>query len=57
MYLYAAKTLCQNSNSAPGMLQINNFGFEYIEYVDGQQITKREMGSKPLLIKCIEPAA
>ena len=50
--IYVAKTVCQNSNSAPGVLQINNFGFEYTKYVEGQQITKREIGSKPLLVKC-----
>jgi len=53
--LCAAKTLCQNSNSTPGFLQVNNFGFEYIQYVEGQQITKREIGAEPLLVKCIEP--
>ena len=46
-------TICQNlSASSPGVLQFNSFGFEYIEYIDGQQITKREMGAKPLTIKC-----
>ena len=54
-YANIAKTLCQNSNSTPGMLQVNGFGFEYIQYIEGQQITKREIGSKPLLVKCIEP--
>jgi len=54
-YLYGAKTVCQNSNSTPGTLQIDNFGFEYIQYMEGQQITKREIGNKPLVVKCIEP--
>jgi hypothetical protein len=54
--LCGAKALC-NANAAatenPGsLLNIKNFGFEYIEYFDnGQQITKREVG-KDLLIKC-----
>jgi len=36
------------------MLDYNAFGFEYIEYIDGQQITKRQMG-KDLIIKCLPP--
>jgi len=51
---YAASLKCQNSTSAPGTLIVNNFGFEYIEYIEGQQITKREVG-KPLVVKCREP--
>jgi len=35
-----------------GTVVINDFGFEYIEYIEGQQITKREAGTKPLIIKC-----
>jgi len=51
-----AQSVCQNSSSAFGNVVINSFGFEYIEYFDsGQQITKRQMGAKPLLIKCGEP--
>jgi len=50
----SATSLCQNSTTSPGVLQFSSFGFEYIEYIDGQQITKREMG-KPLIIKCMEP--
>jgi len=51
-----ATSLCQNSNNAPGLLLAKNFGFEYVEYIDGQQITKRQAGAKPLMIKCREPA-
>jgi len=51
--LYAASSAC--SASPPyGTLQVKDFGFEYIEYIDGQQITKREIG-KPLIIKCAMP--
>jgi len=50
-YFNAAQSLCQNSTSAAGTLSINGFGFEYIEYIDGQQITKRQTGNR-LLIKC-----
>jgi len=56
-YAYLAKSMCQNSNSTPGFLQINNFGFEYVQYVDGQAITKRQVGTELLLVKCIEPVA
>jgi len=31
---------------------VPGFGFEYIEYIEGQQITKRQIGAKPLIIKC-----
>ena len=55
IYFYAAQSLCQISNSTPGMLSISGFGFEYIEYIEGQQITKRQVGSKPLLVKCGPP--
>jgi len=52
----AGSSICENSASSPGTLIINNFGFEYIEYIDGQQITKRQIGAKPLVIKRREPA-
>ncbi len=51
----AAASICQNSTTNPGVFQINNFGFEYIVYIDGQQVTKREVGSKPLMMKCLTP--
>ena len=55
-YLGSPVSECQNSSLSPGMLQFNSFGFEYIEYLDNnQQITKREIGTKPLVIKCMEP--
>jgi len=50
-----ASSVCEASNSSPGYVVYKTFGFEYIEYIDGQQITKREIGSKPLVVKCIEP--
>ena len=46
-----AASICQNSSTDPGMVVFNSFGFEYIEYIEGQQITKREVGRK-LIIKC-----
>jgi len=50
--LNAASTNCRNSTADPGTLVVKNFGFEYIEYVEGQQITKRQVGSKDLTIPC-----
>ena len=41
-----------NGSAAPGTAVVNNFGFEYIQYMDSSQITKRQVGSKPLIIKC-----
>ena len=49
--LYNAASVCNYNSSQAGTLQMNNFGFEYIEYIEGQQITKQEIG-KPLMIKC-----
>lgn len=44
---------CQVLHSdSPGTMVANNFGFEYIEYVEGQQITKRQVGIAPLRVKC-----
>jgi hypothetical protein len=51
-FMCAATSICQNSTSNPGTLVVNDFGFEYIAYIEGQQITKRQVGSKPLVIKC-----
>ena len=42
------------SRSAPyGTAVMNNFGFEYTEYIEGQTITKRQVGAKPVVIKCM----
>ncbi|MFA6328063.1 MAG: hypothetical protein WCY41_01310 [Candidatus Micrarchaeia archaeon] len=49
-----ASSVCQNSSSSPGVLDYKTFGFEYIQYMEGQQITKRQIG-KDLIIKCMEP--
>jgi len=51
--LLEASSICSPVGSAPpGMVQMSNFGFEYVEYIEGQQITKRQIGAKPLIIKC-----
>ena len=52
--LGGASSICQNSTTSPGFLNHKTFGFEYIEYVDNQQITKREIG-KELVIRCKPP--
>jgi len=49
-----ASSVCQNSSASPGYLDYKTFGFEYIAYIDGQQITKTQIG-KDLIIKCMEP--
>ena len=51
--IYAADQLCgDNADPTTGRVVIRNFGFEYIEYIEGQQITKREIGAKPLVLSC-----
>lgn len=40
------------SGTGAGTVVVNNFGFEYIQYIENQQITKRQVGAKPLVIKC-----
>ena len=53
-YVRGASSVCENSTASPGVLDYKTFGFEYIEYIDNQQITKRQIG-KELIIKCREP--
>jgi hypothetical protein len=43
-------SLCGGTGA--GTVIVNNFGFEYIIYMEGQQLTKQQIGSKPLVIKC-----
>jgi len=51
--LTAAQSVCQRD--APfGMLTTNDFGFEYAQTIEGQTVTKKQVG-KPLVIKCTEP--
>jgi hypothetical protein len=47
-------SICQNSSSAPGTLIANTFGFTYTQYIDGQQISKKQIG-KILVVKCLPP--
>lgn len=46
-------SLCKNTSFVTGVFVLEDFGFEYVQYIEGQQITKRQMGTKPLAIKCI----
>jgi hypothetical protein len=49
-----ASSLCAVSNSTPETLIIPSLGFEYAAYIDGQQVTKRQIG-KQVIIKCLPP--
>ena len=48
-------SISANCSQTPpyGKAVINNFGFEYIQYMDGSQLTKRQIGAKPVIIKCM----
>ncbi len=50
-----ASSLCQNSSASPGVLDYKTLGFEYIVYIEGQQITKKQIG-KDFIVKCLPPA-
>ncbi len=43
---------CQNSTASLGTLIVDGFGFEYTQYMESQEITKQQVGAKPLIIKC-----
>jgi len=47
-------SICQNSTATPGTIVASSFGFTYIQYIDGQQITKKQIG-KTLIVKCLPP--
>jgi hypothetical protein len=49
-----AISMCANSTTSPGTLVFNSMGFEYIVYIEGQQITKRQIG-QDVIIKCLPP--
>jgi len=43
------------TRTAPyGVLVVNNFGFEYTVTIEGQTLTKKQIGAKPLAIKCTD---
>jgi len=52
--LGGASSVCQNSSTSPGVLDYKSIGFTYIEYIDGQQITKNQIG-KDFIAKCLPP--
>ena len=47
--LPGAKQFCTSSSN---YVMYDSFGFEYIQYVDNQPITKRQIGAKPLVFRC-----
>jgi len=50
---FTGTSICNAAGSpSRGTVVINNFGFNYTEYIEGQQISKRQIGAKPLVIKC-----
>jgi len=55
LYVGGADSTCGDSSTpTTATTSIRNFGFEYIEYLDNnQQITKREIGAKPLVMRCM----
>lgn len=56
-YLYGATSVCNNNPNSTsfGFDVVNGFGFEYVQYVEGQEITKRQIGTKPLILRCKDP--
>jgi len=52
IYSNSPKNSYCGSTAPYGYLALDSFGFEYIEYIEGQQLTKRQIGAKPLVIKC-----
>jgi len=48
--LAGASTICNPDST--GQLLIKDFGFEYTQTVEGQVVTKRQMGAKDFIVKC-----
>jgi hypothetical protein len=48
----AAASLCSRTQPY-GYLVVNNFGFEYTETVEGQTVTKRQVGTAPFMVQCM----
>jgi hypothetical protein len=53
-YAGGATSICQNSSASPGTLDYKSIGFDYIQYFEGQQVTKRQIG-KDFVVKCGPP--
>ena len=51
----AAQQSCRNLTTGGfyGYLSVKNFDIEYVQYVEGQQIAKKQVGSKPLVLPCL----
>lgn len=47
-----AQKCSDSANPDSGRVVVNSFGFEYVQYVESQQITKREIGARPLIMRC-----
>jgi len=54
IYVGGATSSCANSTTSPGTVIMPSMGFEYIVYIEGQQVTKRQVG-KQVAIKCMPP--
>jgi len=50
-----ASSVCQNSTSSPGVLDFKSIGFQYIEYLDNNQISKKQIG-RDFIVKCLPSA-
>jgi len=49
----AAQSLC--SRTAPyGYLTVDDFGFDYTQTMDGSSLTKRQVGTTPLIVQCMD---
>lgn len=56
-YVLRGLTADCTANATPyGVMVMPAFGFEYVQYIEGQQITKRQVG-KALVIRCLEPSS
>ncbi len=42
----------QHTSKSWGIVYVENFGFQYTEFIDGIGIAKKQMGAKPLIIRC-----
>jgi len=48
--LYASQELCDANGK--GTAELKDFGFEYVQIIDGTEITKKEIGKGNLILKC-----
>jgi len=51
--LIPAASVCSPFGSLnPGIARVDGFGFEYVEEIGGQELTRQEPGAKPLVVYC-----